>query len=158
MILKIICSRALFVECDLNCPVGDLCENRCLQQQKLPLVEVFLLPNGHRGLRSSTVIAKGQIIGEYCGEVINQKQKDYREEQYNKAKEPCNYILGFFRGHYIDARVKGSLTRYINHSCDGNSNCFNMNSEGELKVAIIANRIIQIGEEITFDYGSVFSG
>lgn len=138
--------------------MGELCENRCLQQNQFPSVEVFLLPNGHRGLRSSTVISKGQIIGEYCGEVIDQKQKDAREKKYDEDKEPCNYFFGFTRGLYIDSKDKGSITRYINHSCDGNSFCFNVNSEGELKVAVIANRIIQFGEEITFDYGTVFSG
>ena len=52
----------------------------------------------------------------------------------------------------IDATTKGSLARYINHSCD--PNCFTkiISVDGEKKISIYSKKDIEKGEELHYDY------
>lgn len=50
---------------------------------------------------------------------------------------------------YIDGSKKGSIARFINHSCD--ANCTPYLSEN--RIWFYTNRTIQKGEELCFDYG-----
>lgn len=53
---------------------------------------------------------------------------------------------------YIDARNKGSFTRFVNHSCEPNCKTEKWTVKGETRIAVIALRDINDGEELTFDY------
>ena len=140
------------IECDETCLLKDLCCNRTLQNRKFPPVEVFQLSNGHYGLKSASDIKKDDIIIEYTGEIINKAQLDLRQKQY--AYDKCLYIFDFGNDLFIDAKFKGSLGRYINHSCEPNSAGFVVYSLGKRKLAIIATEDIPFGMEICFDYGN----
>ena len=54
----------------------------------------------------------------------------------------------------IDANVGGNEARFINHSCD--PNCESVNEEGRIYIEAI--RIIEKGEEFTYDYNYEFEG
>ncbi|CAG2123464.1 unnamed protein product, partial [Medioppia subpectinata] len=52
----------------------------------------------------------------------------------------------------IDATVKGNITRFVNHSCDPNSETQKWTVNGELRIGFFTQRFVEAGEEITFDY------
>jgi hypothetical protein len=62
------------------------------------------------------------------------------------------YYLLLAPGIYIDARNKGSFTRFVNHSCEPNCKTEKWTVRGETRIAVVALRDITQGEELTFDY------
>jgi histone-lysine N-methyltransferase SETD1 len=53
----------------------------------------------------------------------------------------------------IDATAKGSVARFINHSCAANCRAKVFSFDGKSKkLVIIALRDIEVGEEISYDY------
>ena len=64
----------------------------------------------------------GDLILEYVGEVLTEKEIAYRLEEHEREKpnDPNFYIMELQNGWFIDARDKGSLSRFINHSCEPN--------------------------------------
>ncbi len=62
------------------------------------------------------------------------------------------YIMALDSDVYIDARKKGSIARYINHSCDPNCAVHRWKVKGVIRAGIFALRDIHAGEELSFDY------
>ena len=62
------------------------------------------------------------------------------------------YILALGEDVYLDARQKGGLARYINHSCRPNCKVELWTVKGVLRAAVLALCDIQPGEELTFHY------
>jgi SET domain-containing protein len=58
----------------------------------------------------------------------------------------------------LDATVKGSDARYINHSCDANCATEKWLAGRETRIGIFAKRAIPAGEEITYDYQLEWNG
>ena len=58
-------------------------------------------------------------------------------------------------GSLIDATKKGNEARFINHSCDPNSQAESWTVEGQERVGIFAIKPILVGQEITYDYHSI---
>jgi SET domain-containing protein len=54
--------------------------------------------------------------------------------------------------YIIDATFYGNKARYINHSCDPNLKSDKLVVNGETHIIFMANRFIESGEELTFDY------
>ena len=52
----------------------------------------------------------------------------------------------------IDATKKGSISRFINHSCDPNAETQKWTVSGEVRIGFFSIKDIKKGEEITFDY------
>ena len=52
----------------------------------------------------------------------------------------------------IDARPKGNLSRFMNHSCNPNCDTQKWRVNGDTRVGLFANRDIPAGTELTFDY------
>lgn len=129
-------------------------------------------------MRTTEDIAQSQIIGEYVGEIIDQKELTYRLKSAPRVRTTPHYCfydlvryshvfvcvhscsqneLNFYYlllepGIYIDARNKGSFTRFVNHSCEPNCKTEKWTVKGETRIAVIALRDINDGEELTFDY------
>lgn len=53
---------------------------------------------------------------------------------------------------FIDATVKGSVSRFLNHSCGPNCETQKWQVGGDLRVGFFAKKDIAVGEELTFDY------
>jgi histone-lysine N-methyltransferase SETD2 len=53
---------------------------------------------------------------------------------------------------FVDATAKGNISRFINHSCDPNSETQKWTVNGELRVGFFTKREVAVGEELTFDY------
>ncbi len=88
-------------------------------------------------------ISPGSRIIEYVGERIDKRESLWRCERNNQ------YIFGLNADVDIDGSVAWNLARFINHSCA--PNC-----EADLvdgRIWFVANRKIEAGEEVVFNYG-----
>ncbi len=92
---------------------------------------------------AKTPITNGTRIIEYVGEPISKSESLRRCEQNNE------YIFTLSDEEDLDGNVAWNPARFLNHSCA--PNCEASLEEGY--IWIIANRDIQAGEEITFNYG-----
>jgi histone-lysine N-methyltransferase SETD1 len=107
------------------------------------------------GLFSDCNFKQGDIVAEYIGEYISIAVADVREKYYRKQRIQ-DYQFRVNEKVVIDATLKGSYARYINHSCQ--PNCKARIMEGEppnahlMRVLIIAKRDIDAGEELSYDY------
>ncbi|XP_037091196.1 histone-lysine N-methyltransferase 2D-like [Pollicipes pollicipes] len=104
------------------------------------------------GLYAARPIEKFTMIIEYIGEVIRNEIAECREKRYEAANRGI-YMFRVDENHVVDATLSGGLARYINHSC--NPNCITESVEvdrGHHKIIIFANRRIQRGEELAYDY------
>lgn len=53
---------------------------------------------------------------------------------------------------FIDGTMKGSVARFVNHSCDPNCYIEKWQVDDKIRIGIFAKRRISTGEELTFDY------
>jgi len=137
-------------ECRSNCSAGVLCKNRRITDKQWKRVQVFDAGLKGRGLMISEPAKKGDLISEYCGIAIKRQYLDMLFRRYKL--ERMLYIMALDNDTYIDARKKGGLARYINHSCDPNCAVHRWTVRGILRAGIFAIRDIEAGEELSFDY------
>ncbi|EAU30568.1 conserved hypothetical protein [Aspergillus terreus NIH2624] len=104
------------------------------------------------GMCAETDLRPHQFIFEYVGEVINEGQFRRRMRQYDEEGIKHFYFMSLSKGEFVDATKKGNLGRFCNHSC--NPNCYvDKWVVGEkLRMGIFAERRIQAGEELVFNY------
>ena len=72
--------------------------------------------------------------------------------RYNRRNVGGCYFFRMDAEHIVDATVKGNESRFINHCCDPNCDARVVNINNENKIIFFANRDINPGEEITYDY------
>ena len=90
------------------------CANTVIQRRAYPPVEVYDTGTMGFGLRGRVAIHKGQKIGEYRGEVVDQNELLERRCK-RKAEDPF-YIAALGDGLSIDAGNRGGYARFANHS------------------------------------------
>ncbi|OWZ18181.1 CMGC/CDK protein kinase [Phytophthora megakarya] len=143
---------ATYVECSPSCGAGAYCRNQRLQHpEQYPHLEPFKTEFKGYGVRTTQEIAQLSIVGEYVGEIIDQKELARRLKGVPRHELNFYYLL-LAPGVYIDARNKGSFTRFVNHSCEPNCRTEKWTVKGETRIAVLALRDIHVGEELTFDY------
>ncbi|KAK5114219.1 hypothetical protein LTR85_010284 [Meristemomyces frigidus] len=155
-------NRVMQYECnDDNCnlPASD-CGNRSFSELATRMkkggafdvgVEVVKTENRGFGVRSCRTFAPGQIIMEYTGEIVSEGecQRRMREEYMDKQ---CYYLMELERGLIIDG-TKGSMARFINHSCEPNCEVRMVKVNGTPRMGVFAGEDgIITGEELTYDY------
>lgn len=101
-----------------------------------------------RGAFARRRIRKGQLIIEYLGEIISQKEADRRYPEDGKVARHHTFLFEIDAKHVIDAAANGNDARFINHSCQ--PNCDAIDEEG--RIFIYANKNIQPGGELAYDY------
>lgn len=95
------------------------------------------------GLFATRPIKKNSRIAEYKGPLLGKKAAA-------KAEAGTNRYLYEINGRWtIDGTPRSNVARYANHSCNPNSETYNV----KLRVFIRAMRNIKPGEEIVYDYG-----
>ncbi|KJX99388.1 histone-lysine N-methyltransferase ASH1L like protein [Zymoseptoria brevis] len=155
-------NRVMQYECnDQNCRLpANVCSNRAFAQlaartKKGGLfdigVEVVKTHERGFGIRSCRSFNAGQIIMEYTGEIISEGecQRRMREVYHDKA---CYYLMELERNLVIDG-TKGSMARFINHSCEPNCEVRMVKVNGTPRMAVFAGESgIMTGEELTYDY------
>ena len=96
-----------------------------------------------QGLFTLQDIPKDTRILPYVGERIAKQESVKRLTQGNNA------IFTFSNQYDIDGLVLGNDARYINHSCVPNCEV----DVTRRRIWIVARRVIQAGEELSFNYG-----
>ena len=105
---------------------------------------------GH-GVRANRTFEPNQIIVEYTGEIITQEECDNRLRTRYKDAE-CYYLMDFDQSMILDA-TRGSIARFINHSCEPNCRMIKWTVAGKPRMALFAGDDgIMTGEELTYDY------
>ena len=100
-----------------------------------------------RGAFATVPIRRGSRIVEYTGERITHDEADARYDD-DAMESHHTFLMIVNRKWVLDAAVGGNEARFINHSCDPNSEI--VVERG--RVFIDALRDIVPGEEITYDY------
>ena len=95
-------------------------------------------------------ISSNSFIIEYKGEVIRPILSEVRQDRLY-IDEP-DYMFRIDNEVVIDATTRGSLARYINHSCDPNCYTKIISVDGEKKISIYSKKDIEKGEELHYDY------
>jgi len=103
-------------------------------------------------------IKKGEFVVEYVGEVIDDRTCEKRLWQMKRLSDTNFYLCEVSSNMVIDATDKGNMSRFINHSCEPNTEMQKWTVDGETRVGIFALRDIEKGEELTYDYKFVQFG
>ncbi|CAG8958868.1 hypothetical protein HYFRA_00011821 [Hymenoscyphus fraxineus] len=155
-------NRLMFYECDdNNCRVGrNYCGNRAFAELserrkaggKYRIgVEVLKTADRGYGVRSNRCFEPNQIIVEYTGEIITEEECDRRMNEVYKNNE-CYYLMSFDQNMILDG-TKGSIARFINHSCKPNCKMVKWLVAGKPRMALFAgDNPIMTGDELTYDY------
>ena len=148
-------NRAIYLECDENCPCGESCRNRAFQRQEYADVYPIKTENRGWGLCAGSDIKKDTFIMQYIGEIYSldseygkKKMKEYKDKE-------CTYLMDLPNNNkheVIDPTKKGNMARFINHSCDPNCETRKWHVKSELCIGIFAKRDIKENEELTFNY------
>ncbi|KAJ6825697.1 histone-lysine N-methyltransferase ASHH1 isoform X2 [Iris pallida] len=140
------------------CPCGDLCKNQRFQKCKYARSRLFKTEGRGWGLLADENIKAGQFVIEYCGEVISCKEAKRRSQSYEVEGLKDAFIISLNTFESIDATKKGSLARFINHSCQPNCETRKWNVLGEVRVGIFAKQDILSGTELAYDYNFEWYG
>ncbi|XP_042433927.1 histone-lysine N-methyltransferase ASHH1-like isoform X5 [Zingiber officinale] len=141
------------------CPCGSHCKNQQrFQKCEYAASRLFKTEGRGWGLLSGENIKAGQFVIEYCGEVISWKEAKQRSQAYESAGLKDAYIIYLNADESIDATHKGSLARFINHSCQPNCETRKWNVLGEVRVGIFAMQDIPAGTELAYDYNFEWYG
>ncbi|MEM7672397.1 MAG: SET domain-containing protein-lysine N-methyltransferase [Verrucomicrobiota bacterium] len=103
------------------------------------------IPKIGKGLFAIRLIRPGDTIGFYLGKIINDKMAE--EEPYISSR----YLVYVCADHWIEGRIDGNYTRFINHSNKPNAEL--VTSVRWKSARIKALKLIRPGDEIFFDYG-----
>lgn len=105
-----------------------------------------------KGAFATRRIRKGTRIIEYTGERISHEEADRRHADKGEGHHHT-FLFAVDKHTVIDAGRYGNDTRFINHSCDPNTE--SVYEDGRIYIEAIRN--IQPGIELSYDYGLVGS-
>ncbi|GLU06976.1 hypothetical protein SLE2022_239590 [Rubroshorea leprosula] len=140
------------------CPCGVYCKNQKFQKCQYARTTLFKTEGRGWGLLAAENIKAGQFIIEYCGEVISWKEAKRRAQTYENQGLKDAFIISLNGSESIDATKKGSLARFINHSCQPNCETRKWTVLGEIRVGIFAKQDISVGTELAYDYNFEWYG
>ncbi|CAB3374360.1 Hypothetical predicted protein [Cloeon dipterum] len=146
-------NKGLKIECSKECPCKELCQNQRMQRHQNAPTELKHMGTKGWGLTALQDLKQGTFVIEYVGEVLTKEEFQRRKQEYINNKERHFYFLELSGNHFIDARNKGNLSRFINHSCEPNCESSHWMVSGERRVGLFTLRDVKAGEELTFNYG-----
>ena len=103
-----------------------------------------------KGVFALALLARGEVVIEYKGEVISWKEA-LRRHPHDPKDPDHTFYFHVDEKNVIDAKVGGNAARWINHACQPNCEA----DEVDGRIFIKALRTIQPGEELFYDYGLV---
>lgn len=153
-------------ECNSLCNCGPRCKSRVVQKGRHVGLTIFKTHSRGWGVYCDEDLVKGEFIDTYLGEVITNDEADRREAVGGKGKSSYLYSLDKFAGDgealkeedcfVVDGQYMGSVTRFINHSCEPNCRqytvSYNRHDQRIYDLAFFAYDDIPRGTELTFDY------
>ena len=84
--------------------------------------------------------------------MIDPREFRRRAKEYAREKNKHYYFMALKSDAIIDATHQGNISRFINHSCDPNSETQKWTVNGDLRIGFFIKRSLKAGEELTFDY------
>lgn len=126
------------------------CGNQRIRKQQYAKLVVRETPGKGHGLFVEEDVPAGTFLTEYVGELISHKEFSRRLQQ--RKNEPMMFIMQIKSNAYLDAREKGSVSRFINHSCEPNSSTDMWIVQGRIRVGIFTTKALTAGTELSFDY------
>ncbi|THU44988.1 hypothetical protein C4D60_Mb02t13150 [Musa balbisiana] len=144
--------------CSQSCKCGNLCVNKPFQYQPVKKMKLIETEKCGSGVVTEEDIRQGDFVIEYVGEVIDDKTCEERLWKMKHCGETNFYLCEINRDMVIDATYKGNKSRFINHSCQPNTEMQKWTIDGEIRIGIFATRDIKKGEELTYDYQFVQFG
>ncbi|RLM85880.1 histone-lysine N-methyltransferase ASHH3-like isoform X1 [Panicum miliaceum] len=148
----------LFSCCSSSCECDNTCANKPFQHRPLKNTKLITTEKCGFGLVAEDEIKKGEFVVEYVGEVIDDRTCENRLWQMKRLSDTNFYLCEVSSNMVIDATDKGNMSRFINHSCEPNTEMQKWTVDGETRVGIFALRDIKKGEELTYDYKFVQFG
>ena len=146
-------NRATLIECDDSiCSMKDLCENRRFSNQQYVQTEVCDAGERGWGLKTCQDIKEGDFVVEYVGEMISRAEAIARIAADQRNGLNSFYTITIDDRMAVDARRKGNIARFINHSCSPNCETQKWTVNGLPCVGIFAKQNIPAGTELSFDY------
>ncbi|MFY8021454.1 MAG: SET domain-containing protein [Bacteroidia bacterium] len=118
-------------------------------------VQTSLISNAGLGLFTAIDIYKDEIIAEFKGEVLSQKQANLRV--LNRVDQ---YFMNLPNGSIFDTSLVKGFAKYANDAEGLGLSNFRNNAkiqmEGLNKICLVAKRKIKAGEEIFCSYGKLY--
>lgn len=145
-------NRDLCVECGLDCPAGDACQNRMFSNCQYAPVKPVLTPHCGWGLAASENIKEGDFVIEYVGDVIDEAELQVRIQKMQMNQDKNFYFLAVEGQLYIDAGPRGNHARFMNHSCEPNCKVDKWIARNEIRMGLFATKNIPQNTELTFNY------
>lgn len=126
--------------------------NDLKEQKEIPFIVKKVNPLIGYGVFAKKKIAPLTFIGEYTGFI---RKRKWFKDSHN------DYVFGYVVGPddtpwVIDADKGGNFTRFINHSYTPNITSRWIIHEGMGHILFFANKAIEEGEQITYDYGPYY--
>lgn len=121
-------------------------------------LELVQLPEKGRGVAAVQWFEAGDVVLNYCGEILSHKRGLKREKRLDR-KDSSDSFLFFFScdttRYCLDATLEdGKYGRLVNHSrLRPNCKARTLKLNGKPAVVLFAIRDIAPGEEILYDYG-----
>eukprot|EP00727_Mastigamoeba_balamuthi_P008409 m51a1_g4190 putative trithorax- isoform d (2135) ;mRNA; f:392342-401491 len=155
---------SLYAQGLLQHVVGAVGKTSGVRERELPVgMRYRKLVEMHKNLRVGKspiqglgVFAKVDIesetyLLEYMGEIIRQNLADIREERYRRMGIG-DYMFSLGDGRVVDATMRGSWARYVNHSCEPNCYTQIISVAGQKHIIIVSKERIPAGTELSYDY------
>lgn len=103
------------------------------------------------GVFTEEFIPAGDFVIEYKGEIVTKPEAEIRFAKYTALGLP-DYLFTMDQTAICDATMRGSMARFVNHSCDPNCYSTIVFHAGRKRIGIFALRDIKVGEELCYDY------
>jgi SET domain-containing protein len=117
-------------------------------KRRLPRTEIRKSRHGGVGLFAADAISGGARVVEFVGERIDRKEASRRERFYDSIG--YHPLFDLTEKVVVDGLIGGNESRFINHS----KHRYNVEPAIERgRIWFYANRDIDSGEELLFDYG-----
>ncbi|KAK6725456.1 hypothetical protein RB195_004031 [Necator americanus] len=142
-------NRALCVQCPPGC-AAPLCANK--KFWKDDALKSLVVGGGktRKILRTKQSRRAGDFLGEFAGEVVRFEDALKRWETSSKTDTPP-VILCLTSRLFVDATLRGNVTRYVRHSCNPNARLEVWSVNGKYRGGLFALGDIASGAEITID-------
>ena len=138
---------AMQIEC-IDC--GPTCKNQRIQKNDIANFSVQETDQKGYGLFANEQLQADTYVVEYVGEIITLDELLRRRKEISTTKHL--YAMEIKKNTYIDSTDIGSVSRFINHSCEPNCTAEVWVVANRYRVAITTTKIINKGEELSFDY------
>ncbi len=137
--------------CNIQKTTQQKCENRPFLDSQRPIVEIKKSGSVGNGLYTTEDIKYDSLVIEYMGEILSKNEMKSKYANNYEFYEH-HYLLSF--GKYcIDATVRGSKARFINHSCAPNCTVKEWIVNDRNCIGIFSKQDITANDELTFNYG-----